>query len=105
MKYWGATTASITGGATGEALTLEKLLAVMRSIPKPPPMPKYDIFPSLYADKAYELNTSAVLGSEDRRMIVAPMTEAWHWYTELQKLGVDVRWQPRIGDAYSSAGE
>lgn len=86
--------------STSVGLTLEKLEALMQSIPKPPPPPKYDIFPSAHVDKAYEINRSAAalapLGCEDRRMIVAPMAAAWRWYTELREMGVDVRWQPRL---------
>jgi hypothetical protein len=99
MKYWGATTASNLATSSGEGLTLEKLRAVMRSMPKLPELPKYDIYPSLFADKAYEINTTISSPDSDRRMIVAPSAVAWDWYTQLRELGADVRWQPRASDS------
>jgi hypothetical protein len=104
-EYWRDTQANTAGsGINREGLTLEKLQAVMRSIPKPPPMPmpKYDIYPSDFTDQTYEINVPddiAPRGFAGRTMLVAKPAEAWRWYTELRKLGADVRWQPRLDEA------
>jgi hypothetical protein len=102
-EFWEGNTAT-TAGSFGHSLTLEHIQAAIRSIPKLPPMPKYDVYPSAFVDRAYEINTSiatAFTEDADRRMLVAPPTEAWHWYTKLRELGVDVRWQPRVGGVES----
>jgi hypothetical protein len=101
------TTASNTANIKSGELTLEKLQAAIRSIPKPPPMPKYDVYPCDFTDQTYEINVPADIapkGFAGRTMLIAKPAEAWRWYTELRKLGVDVRWQPRL-EAASSLGE
>ncbi len=100
----GSNASNVTDAPT---LTIEKIRALMDSIPKLPPMPKFDLFGSEHIDKAYELRTDLfpemqLPGSEGRRMLVVPKRDLMRWYYDLQNAGVDVRLEPR---AASAAGE
>jgi hypothetical protein len=109
-EFWeGTNTASnVTADNT---LTLEKLQAVMRSIPTLPPAPKYDLYGSLGLDGAYEINLDAVgldflrpPGTEGRKTLVVPKDQLDVWYDTLRKAGADVRLEPRLAPADASAG-
>lgn len=66
-----------------------------------PPMPtlRFDLYAHDLGGQAYELNLdpmmATAMGSDGRRLLIVPRDHIERWAYELQRLGVDVRVEPR----------
>jgi hypothetical protein len=89
-----------TSSTVTEGLTAEKLMAAIRSLPPPlPPPPAYDLYASVGLDQAYEINPPDDLrppGSKGRKLVVVPKQDLDRWASELRRMGIDVRVEPRL---------